>query len=395
MQAAETDALLVVGLLLLGSLLGARTARMLGLPAMTGHLAAGLGVGIAAGPLVGASTPLLATVKQGAAVLILFWIGSKLTLAGPGRVFRSASRLAAAAAVSVIFCAIALMVPLPSGFSAAAGTLGWTDVLLVALVLSATSPTVMAVVAHEDGRESGLARTGLDATVLANAGLLVLLLGTLALAADARNTSFALLRDLCAGLGIGAGIGVLVARAPRSVPSSVLIALAAVAFLVLRNELEHHETALMGGSFLAGAAMAHAGREGNPDRNLARLPEAVPVLSAVLFAVAGALVDVRSLAVMAVPAAMIVIVRGVSLYAGSRIAGALAGDASMSRLGFAPLLPQAGFSLAIVGALGPMGEPIVTLVLAVVLINEIATPPLLRLALRASDRRVAGAEAAA
>jgi hypothetical protein len=249
---------------------------------------------------------------------------------------------------------------------------------------------VIAVVSQEQRAEAHFARNSLDAAVLANAGILLLVILTLGFTAGDRQgnatSSLVLARDLSVGLAVGGTLGVLAAFGSRTIPASLHAALAVVAFLFLEQKLVHAEAAIMAGSFLAGVVVAHAGR----DRPVARdLPMAVPVISAALFVVAGALADIHLVIAMAAPAALVFLVRAASLWLGSRLAGGLAGDAVVRRLGFAPLLPQAGFSLAIIGVLdGPHGlsTTLVSLIIAVVVINELAMPPVLRIALRASDR---------
>jgi hypothetical protein len=119
-----------------------------------------------------------------------------------------------------------------------------------------------------------------------------------------------------------------------------------------------------------------------------KLQPAVLVVSTALFVVAGALINVHAVIAMAAPAAMIGLVRALSLWLGARLAGTVARDELVRRLGFAPLLPQAGFSLAIVAAfdaLGVFSTALFSLVFAVAVINELAMPPVLRLAMRAAS----------
>jgi hypothetical protein len=192
-----------------------------------------------------------------------------------------------------------------------------------------------------------------------------------------------MIADLFAGLAVGGALAALAALRPRALPCSIHITLAAVAFLVLRHELVHAEVAIMAGSLLAGIALANSGRD-----LAVKLQPAILGISTALFVVAGALADVHAVIAMAAPAAMLFLVRALSLWLGARLAGTVARDDLVRRLGFAPLLPQAGFSLAIVAgfdAPGVFSPALLSLVLAVALVNELAMPPVLRIAMRAAS----------
>jgi Kef-type K+ transport system membrane component KefB len=407
-QAEHAGTLILLGLLLLGAVLAARLARRLGLPAMTGHFAAGLAIGTASAPLVVSAGEVLSAVHQALGAVLLFWIGSQLTLArgrphqrrmaglAAGTLVRrhrrSVASLVAAALVSVLPCALALAVALPLLSDAATlQALPWTHVLVTALALSATSPTVIAVVGRENRADGRYPHATLDAAVLANVVIFVLIILVLGISVSSSDrmhlaggaSPLALIADLFAGLAVGGTLAALAALRPRALLCPIHVTLAAVAFLVLRQELVHAEVAIMAGSLLAGIALANSGRD-----LPVKLQPAILGIGTALFVVAGALADVHGVIAMAAPAAMLFSVRALSLWLGARLAGTVARDDLVRRLGFAPLLPQAGFSLAIVAAfdaLGVFSPELLSLVLAVALINELAMPPVLRLAMRAAS----------
>jgi hypothetical protein len=194
-----------------------------------------------------------------------------------------------------------------------------------------------------------------------------------------------LIRDVSAGLAVGGAVGVFAGFGSQAIPASLRVAVAALAFLVLRQQLVHFEVASMAGFLFAG--MILSGTREQP-AVLGKLAKAVPIVSTILFVIAGALADLELVVAMAVPALLTVLVRAFSLWLGARIAGTMSKDMLVKRLGFAPLLPQAGFSIAIVGALDASNHStvLISLIVAVVLINEVAMPPVLRLALRASEK---------
>lgn len=391
MENDHATTLMLLGLLLIGSVFAGRLAARFGLPALTGHLVGGFAIGTACSSWLASAAEPLAVARQGLGGVLLFWIGSQLTLERLRPHKRIVVSLAAAALVSAVVCAIMIALPMAHWLDTSPlGALTPTDILLAALVLSATSPTVIAVVSQEQRAVGRFARNSLDATVLANAGLLLLIILTLGLSAGAGRgaaiSSLGLVRDLSAGLAVGGALGVLAAFGSRTIPGSLHVALTAVAFLLIKQELVYSEAAIMAGSFLAGAVVAHSGS----DRPVAKaLPKAVPVISPALFAVTGALIEIDLVIAMAGPALLLFLARAASLWFGARVAGGVTGDAVVRRFGFAPLLPQAGFSLAILGALdGPHGlsAALASLIVAVVVINELAMPPLVRFALNASDR---------
>jgi Kef-type K+ transport system membrane component KefB len=277
---------MILGLLLLGAVLAARLARRLGLPAMTGHLVAGLAIGTASASLGVSSGEVLSVVRQALGAAMLFWIGSQLTLAqgrpdqrhvaslAAGTLVRrhrrSVASLVAAALVSVVPCAVAIAVALPLlSDTAPLQALPWTHMLVTALALSATSPTVIAVVGRENRAHGRYAHAALDAAVLANVVIFVLIILVLGISMSSSGlmdmaggeSLLAMIADLFAGLAVGGALAALAALRPRSLPCSIHITLAAVAFLVLRHELVHAEVAIMAGSLLAGIALANSGRD--------------------------------------------------------------------------------------------------------------------------------------
>lgn len=402
------EALLLLGLLLFGAAAAARFATRLRLPSLTGHLLAGLGIGAGAPAMAASSVEFLSMLGQACGGVIIFWIGSQLRFGG--RRSRRVWPLAAPALVSVAFCALAL------GALRPAGAILSPELLVAALALAATSPTVIALVSREDGADDRDARTTTEATVVVNAAIVVLVVLVVAFTADRLPGAgaLALVADLVAGLAVGGALALLAARSPHRVTVVSYFATAVCAVVVLREGLVHDGVAVMAGSLFAGVVYATARRPApdageipravarptepsSPhaaDRPPAPLPIAVGIASAVLFVVTGALVDVETVLAMAAPAAAIVGIRAISLWLGARLAGHIAGDHTVRRLGCATLLPQAGFSFALLAALdvlGTLSAPIISLVSAVAVINALATPPLFRKALSARPKRSSAA----
>jgi Kef-type K+ transport system membrane component KefB len=391
MNAEHARTLIVLGLLLISGILAGRVAARLRLPALTGHLVAGVAFGAVNSSWITSSSELLSIIRQAVGSVLLVWIGSQLNLERLRLRTRVVAGLAAATVVSALICGVALAFPLPRLFpSDLWGALSVREIFVAALVVSATSPTVIAVISCEHSHSSRFAQTSLDATVLANTVLTLLVLLTLGLvpggAESSASSPLQLVADLAAGLAVGGALGALAAFGSRSIPDSLVAALGGVAFLILRQQVVHAEAAIMAGSFFAGVALAQSNR----DRPIVtQLPRAIPLVSPILFLVSGALVDVDLMIAASVPALLLFAVRAASLWLGTRAAGSVSADPVVRRFGFAPLLPQAGFSLAILGALdGPRGVSVTlsSVIVAVVVINEIVMPPVARFALRASER---------
>jgi Kef-type K+ transport system membrane component KefB len=98
-----------------------------------------------------------------------------------------------------------------------------------------------------------------------------------------------------------------------------------------------------------------------------------------------ALTDVRLVTDFLVPALVLVVVRAIAFLLAARVAGRLAGNLEIGRLGAASLLPQAGFAALLAATLVEPHEAWRGLLVAVVLVNLVLTPPLLKVALRAAE----------
>jgi hypothetical protein len=104
----------------------------------------------------------------------------------------------------------------------------------------------------------------------------------------------------------------------------------------------------------------------------------------VFFALAGAKVDLGTLAVLAVPIAAIVVVRALAFYAGGRIASRDADVPTIRPYAWLGLLPQAGLALALAElvrrAFPELGDQAFALIVGVVGVNQLIAPILLRVA---------------
>jgi Kef-type K+ transport system membrane component KefB len=104
------------------------------------------------------------------------------------------------------------------------------------------------------------------------------------------------------------------------------------------------------------------------------------------FAVAGATLHLDALAIVGIPAALFVVVRGAGLYYGSRLGARIAGaPPAIQRYAGLGLLPQAGLALALAlmftKTFPEFGAEASALTLGVVALNELLAPAAYRFGL--------------
>ena len=109
----------------------------------------------------------------------------------------------------------------------------------------------------------------------------------------------------------------------------------------------------------------------------------------VFFALAGASMHLHLLATLWLPATLVVVARAGSFWVGARLGTAGGGvEPAVRRWAFAGLLPQAGLALALAmlveRALGEVGPAASALVLAVIAMNELLMPIVVRRALESA-----------
>jgi Kef-type K+ transport system membrane component KefB len=115
------------------------------------------------------------------------------------------------------------------------------------------------------------------------------------------------------------------------------------------------------------------------------------------FTVAGASIHLEAIPAFALPTAALVLTRAVGLHAGTSLASKIAGAPEVVQrwAGFG-LLPQAGLAIALAllfaRTFPSFGQEAGTLVLAIVAVNELVAPALLRVAyVRSGESRPEGA----
>lgn len=265
---------------------------------------------------------------------------------------------------------------------------------MLGVALSAQSPAVVMALFSEMRADGPVSRTILGTVVIADLVVIVLFGVTSSLvqsssgaAPSAGSTALGIAWELggsmIAGVIVGALLALYIRFAKIHIALFVLLLCVVVAEVGRRIHLDPLIVMLAAGLFLENATRGGAAKLVH-DIESASLP-----VYLVFFAVAGAGIHLDVLGVLGIPAAIIVIARAASFWLGSRIAGATArAEPLVRRWAFAGLLPQAGLALAlallIARTVPGIGEEASALILAVIAVNELLMPVVLRRALVAS-----------
>ncbi len=385
---------LACGYLLLSAFLMGSIFKSLHLPRLTGYLVTGVLVGPQVLDLV--SVPMVSNlqiVNGVATALIALTAGVELDLDAMRPLLKSISWLtfvAVCGTTLLISCAAFLLqdrLPFLHHLST-------IQVAAVSLVLGVTmvaqSPAVVVALQAEMSADGPLTRTVLGVVVISD--LLVITLFAIVSSVaktflgsktDALHTAGALTWEILGSLAIGTCVGIIISIYLRFVTGRSALFVLGAAFLVAevgqRIDLDPLLVALATGVFIRNAT-AH-GKRLQEEIEASSLPVYV-----VFFAVAGATVHIRDLAVVGIPAVLLVLTRAVGFIGLGRIASsfAKAPDVVKKYIGLG-LMPQAGLALALallfVKTFPRIGAEAATLVLGGVAINEMLAPVLYRYAL--------------
>lgn len=398
---------LALGFVLLSAYFLGGLLKSLRLPRLTGYLAAGMLAGPYALGWIRESALEDLRVFNGVAVsLIALTAGAELHLPS----IRPLARMIAWT-TGLAVCGTTLLI----GAAIFLGA-GWLQLdlgetllqrgsiaLLLGITLVAQSPAVVVALHKETAADGPLTNVVLGVVVLADLLVIFLFTVTSALAtalhggsADAWGVARTLGWELFGSAVVGLVLGGVLSLYLRKVPGGIALFILALTFVIaevgLRLHLDPLIIALTVGLFVRnvseGGERLHHGIEGG----------SLPIY-VVFFAVAGAGIHLDVLAVVGLPAAALVLVRGVGLWTGTRLAARLADAPEVVRryAGFG-LLPQAGLALALAllfqRHFPDLGPQAAGLILSVVAINEILAPVIYRVALlRSGEAGRAAAEA--
>lgn len=365
------------------------------LPKLTGYLAAGILAGHSGMDLLQHDVLDDLQIFTGVAVaLIALTAGTELEMRTMRPLMRTIlwitliAVVGGAVVLALTVLALANLLPFLSGMSFVESA---AIAMVLGVVMAAQSPAVVVALRTELNADGPISRTVLGVVVIADLVVIVLFAATSTVAnatlgggtTGLGGTILHLLWELGGSIAVGLGVGGLLALFLRRVADGAPLFVIMVAFVVAevgqRIGLDPLVVALSAGILIRNAtaqgdALHHA-IEGS----------SLPVYL-VFFAVAGATIHVGVLAVVGIPAAILVGVRGVVFLYGSRLAARIAGAPPEVRrfVGFG-LLPQAGLALALSMLFSKtfpsFGAGAGALTLGIVALNEMIAPILYRLAL--------------
>jgi Kef-type K+ transport system membrane component KefB len=392
----EARATLALGFLLLAAHLGGELAQRFRLPRITGFLVTGFVVGPAWLGLVRSDEVVaLAFIADAALALVAFTAGSHLTLEMLRRDWVMLARVSVATTLIPFGIVAAVTLSVSPWFPLTVHQ-PFGDALTVALVLgtiaATASPTVtMALIDEHDARGS-LARAVLAVTiakdvlvialfvlVLANAGLLT------SVGAVDMGVAWTTLLRAAGSVAAGVALGFAVSRYLRLVVRDTPLFLVALAFLTAQAArvlgLETILIALAAGCYVENLSPVEGERlRGELKRG------ALPVYI-VVFAVAGAGLQLDALREVWPWVLLLVALRALGLRVGTRFAGrSPAVPADLARHGWLGLVSQAGVTLGLAAmarrAFPEWGVSLEALVVVMIGVHEIVGPLCFRRALR-------------
>lgn len=391
---AGAGTILAFGYLLLSSYYVGDLFKRLSLPRLTGYIACG----IVAGPSVLGLVPRgavgnLALVNGAAVALIALTAGSEIDFKAMRPLLRSIGWITVTAVLgTTVLLAAAVFAARPFlPFFAGMGLLQAGAVALVlGVVMVAQSPAVVVALRDEMAADGPISRTVLGVVVIAD--LVVILLFALAstfakttfgFGADVVEVAARLAWEIGGSIAVGLVIGQLLALYLRKVQGSAGLFILAVAFVVAEvGQRLHFDPLII--ALAAGMLIRNATRVG--ERLHDEIESASLPVYVLFFAVAGANLHLDVLLVVGGPAAFFVVVRGVGLWAGTRVGARLAAaPPEVARYAGFGLMPQAGLALALAllfsKTFPEFGAEAAALTLGVVALNELVAPILYRWAL--------------
>jgi Kef-type K+ transport system membrane component KefB len=382
---------LAFGFLVILTFYAGRLFNIVRLPKLTGYIVAGL--------LVGPSVLVLLTEDmlndlgpvQGVAVcLIALAAGGELNIKRMRPLLRTIISMTGWVVLgSSLLCTLALMVLRPwLPFIEGDGRASIATCVVVGVAMSAMSPAVAMALLSELEAEGPVSRTVLGVVVLADLAVILLfsvvssaaqpmLGGAADVSQVAGRVTWELLGSGVAGVLLGAVLALYLRKVSGGRSVFVLLLCVVISKVGSRVGLDPLIIALTVGLFAENVAEVEMTR-------LTRDIEAASLcIYVVFFALAGAMLDVRMLASIALPALALVVVRALGIWAGAGIAATRSrADMAVRRWAFGGLLPQAGLALALAlllpKALPASGERAAILVIGVVAINELLMPIVMR-----------------
>ncbi len=272
--------------------------------------------------------------------------------------------------------------------------------MMIAIVLASQSPAVVMALLEETRADGPLSQVSLAVVVIADLLVIVLyaLFSSVAAAVageggDIAGTVFTVFLEVIVSPVLGLVIGYLVAIYLQYVKGGAALFVLAVCIVVAELSKAIHLDALM--VMLATGLYLENISKVNCHKLIEELESASLPVYLVFFSLVGAGLNVFELWSMIIPAAIIAVIRGLGFWKGCAYATKKSGaEESVQKYGWIGLLPQAGLALALVlhlsknfsgvaadGTATGFGGQAAVLILAVVGLNQLVTPIMLRFAL--------------
>ena len=394
--AAGTSATeLAFGFLLLSAYFMARLVSRLGLPRLTGYLAAGVVAGPFVLELVSREMTDSLKIVNGVATCILgLTAGAELNLVRVRPVMptlRAVMVLGVLGVIAVlagVLYAIRPMLPLFDGMS---GVEAIAVCAVIAVGLTPQSPSVMMALLSETRADGPLSQFMLASVVVADL-VVVLCYAIIAAVAgaligagvDVLDLALSVSWELLGSVGFGIAIGMLIGAFLRSVSRGAalfaLLICVVVAEIGTQIELDPLIVTLAAGIWLENFSRANA------SALLRSFESAQLPVFLVWFALSGARLDPGQLWQMLIPVLILAAARGSLFFLGSRVACALtSAPPPVTRFGWVGLIPQAGLSLALMIVIPSnfprFGPAAAVMILSLLGVNLLVSPVILRFAL--------------
>ncbi len=384
----------LLGFTLLVAYLAGAAAAGFRLPRVTGYVLVGIVVGpFALSVITGEMVDSLRTIDELALALIALTAGGELKLVQLRKSLRSILGVSLGILVVVIVGITGLVLALKPVAPVVAGE-SWTFAAAVGLLLAIwcanSSPDATIAVINESGASGELTETILGATIFKD--VIVIVLFAVALALTGPLTSGepfdpALVRavawEVGGALAIGAALGwafsVYLERQSRR---TVLGTLVFAYLVVLVADAAHVELLLT--AVAAGFVIENFSEAG--DRLIEAIEANSLVVFAIFFALAGASLDLHTVATFWSAALVVVGARALFTWAGARLGSRYAGAPQpVKQLAWMGLISQAGvtlgLSLLVASEFPSWGPQFVAVTTAVIIVHLLVGPVLLKIAL--------------
>lgn len=390
----RTTATVLLGFILLVAYIAGAAAAGFKLPRVTGYVLVGIIVGpYALGIFTEGLVDSLRTIDELALALIALTAGGELKLKELRKSFRSIVGISLGILVFVIpgFLVLVLAVkPLVPVLANASWGLTGAEALLLAIWAANSSPDATIAVINESGAEGTFTDTVLGVTIFKDVVVIVLFAVGLSVAGplvgDAAfdpgligTVAWEVMGAFLVGGILGWAFSLYLVRREEQ---TVLVTLLFSYLLVLVAHAVHVELLLA--AVGAGFVIENFSEAG--DRFINGIEANSLVVFAIFFALAGAALDLATVAAYWPFAVVIVLVRGVLTWGGATVGARMADSpAPVVRLGWMGLISQAGvtlgLSLLVAREFPEWGGQFVAITTAVIIVHLLAGPVLLKLAL--------------